>query len=242
MAQDTEAAIRSCTQKLSKAKACLDSKHLSGGDEDAKAFKAELEDVISKAEAGLETAKGKQKEIATKEVMLRRGFSQDLTKAMFEAVEKNDTKALGVILEDPNVEIEAKNEGGVTPLLWASANGNKEVVRLLLEAKANAENDKKNTETPLHWALKYSHKEVIGLLLEAKANTEATTVYGETPLRLASSAGYVGKEVVRLLLEAKANTENADVYGRTPLHRASAGGNKEVVRQIGRAHRLNSSH
>jgi Ankyrin repeats (3 copies) len=67
------------------------------------------------------------------------------------------------------------------PLRWASYNGHVEVVRLLLEAGANASDDR-----ALRSASHYGHTEVVRLLLQAGANVHAKD---DEALRTATTRG-----------------------------------------------------
>ena len=115
---------------------------------------------------------------------------------------------------------------GMTPLLVAVQQGNKEIVQWLLEANADvslgsgigfsdsstglvtfaSENDNPITTTPLHWAAIQGGQGcslVVKLLLDAKAEVNATDGSGRTPLDAAydcrhSSVGD-GEEVARVL-------------------------------------------
>ncbi|WP_438456617.1 ankyrin repeat domain-containing protein [Wolbachia endosymbiont of Kerria lacca] len=132
---------------------------------------------------------------------------------------------------------------GLTPLHYAAKNGHKEVVKILLQNKAevNAETTDKGWNegwTPLHYAVQNGHKEVVKILLQNKADVNAeTTNQGLTPLHVAAQDGH--KEVVEILLQNKAevNAETTDKgwnegwnEGWTPLHYAVQNGHKEVVK------------
>jgi hypothetical protein len=98
------------------------------------------------------------------------------------------------------------HQGESTPqlssMMVASYFGHRDVVELLLEAKANVESkDTTYGRTPLAWAAWNGHEGVVELLLEAKANIESEdTEYGQTTLAWAARNGHKG--VVKLLLEA----------------------------------------
>jgi len=115
-------------------------------------------------------------------------------------------------------DVNVRNEYNATPLIKASGEGYAEIVKLLLEAKADV-NAATNADasTPLYIASGNGHTEVVKLLLEAKANINAVTTNGLTPLYIASFQGHT--EVVKLLIEAKANVNAArwKLYGLTPL-------------------------
>src|SRR5277367_3471576 len=94
--------------------------------------------------------------------------------------------------------IEAKDKvRSATPLNWAAGNGHVEVVKLLLNARANIEAANKYGQTPLHRAAWDGHVEVVKLLLNARANIEAADKGGRSALSIAQEKGH--EEVVMIL-------------------------------------------
>jgi ankyrin repeat protein len=58
-----------------------------------------------------------------------------------------------LLLEDYKVDVEAKNDGGKTALLWAAENGHEAVVKTLLAWNGTDPESKDNDgRTPLLWA------------------------------------------------------------------------------------------
>lgn len=120
-----------------------------------------------------------------------------------------------------------------TPLLVSSFGGHVDVVRLLLEAKANTQvQEGASGVTPLHAACEKGHTLVAEVLVNAGADvTTRTTMYAQTPLFLASRKGNVS--IVALLLQK--TVENINVpndKSLTPLHIASHHGHADVVKTL----------
>jgi hypothetical protein len=87
------------------------------------------------------------------------------------------------------------------PLWVAAQNGQVDVVRLLLEARASVDLARSSDQvTPLLIAASEGHVDVVRLLLEARASVDLAKKDQMTPLWVAASEGHV--DVVRLLLEA----------------------------------------
>ena len=135
-----------------------------------------------------------------------------------------------------------------TPLhLAAESNPDPEVVRVLLEAGADANARAYYGQTPLHLAAGNENPAVAALLLEAGADVSAREWMGRTPLH-AAAARNENPAMVALLLEAGADLQavgnRAEEYvriyspldGVTPLHEAAASnGNPAVVTALVRA-------
>ena len=113
-------------------------------------------------------------------------------------------------LIDAGADVNSKE--GATLLSTASGNGHTEIVKLLLDAKADVNAARKiDGMTPLHTASANGHVETVKLLLGAQANVNAADTDGRTPLSMASLNGHT--ETVKLLLDARANVNAAKTNG-----------------------------
>src|SRR3990167_9273172 len=91
---------------------------------------------------------------------------------------------------------------GNTALHVAVEEGNKSIVKFLIEKKANLEAKGKNGNTPLSLASFKGHESIVKFLIEKKANLEAKGKNGNTPLSLASFKGH--ESIVKFLIENNA--------------------------------------
>jgi len=96
-------------------------------------------------------------------------------------------------LIEAKADLNKATHSGATPV-WAAADKNKHsVLKLLLEAQADANlplvesnlNKSKNGASPIWIAVKSRSDDALKLLLEYKANSETPTDEGVTPLDLA---------------------------------------------------------
>ena len=136
-------------------------------------------------------------------------------------VKRGDIASTKLLIE-AGADVNAKNEGGATPLHWAAAyNTNPEILTLLIKAGADVNATAVNGSTPLQDAVWFNkNPEVTTLLIKAGADVNAKDNKGYTPLHFA--AGYnENPEVFTLLIRAGADVNAKRNGGVTPLHDAA---------------------
>jgi len=114
---------------------------------------------------------------------------------------------------NPNLQ----DEDGDTPLYFASAVGNLEAVKVLLEGGAELERSVNLTGiTPLMAAVSSGNSDLVEFFLREKAqDPNARTMDGRTTLHAATAGSQV--PMVNLLMENGARIDERDVIGMTPL-------------------------
>lgn len=78
------------------------------------------------------------------------------------------------------IDLEAQDEDGTTPLIYAACFGHTEIAFMLLEAGALVDARDKFGWTALVWATNNKHENIVRLLLEQGASTSAQTAKGHT--------------------------------------------------------------
>ncbi len=121
-------------------------------------------------------------------------------------------------------------ELGPSPLITAAKNGDKELIRSLLQKKADPNAADNDGSTALLWAAYHDDVESADLLIKAGAKVNAATDLGATPLWQASSNG--NSALVKKLLDAGANPNAALLSGETPLMVGSRSGYPDLVEQL----------
>lgn len=128
-------------------------------------------------------------------------------------------------------DINARNIHGQTPLHLVAANGNSDLIQLLLDNGAGVDAVVVDSGcTALHYAASLGHLDSCELLIRYGADTDTQTVGLETPLHLAVAGGHTG--VVSLLLKYNARLDIRDKNGMTPLEQAETVNNEETVALI----------
>jgi hypothetical protein len=133
---------------------------------------------------------------------------------------------------DKGVDVNAKREGGSTPLHGAAEGGHEEIVELLIVAGADLHARTVpmlggGGWTPLHSAAKHGHKEIVELLIANGTDVNSRDSTGKSSLHDAALEGH--KEIVELLIIKGADLNAESGYYGTPLHVAAGIGHKEIV-------------
>ena len=159
------------------------------------------------------------------------------------AAAARDRTEVATALLEAGAEVDGREAGGWTALLWAAANGNADVARGLIEAGADVDAANDDGDTPLTLAARRGALGVVRTLLEAGADHEKYDGDGDTPLDIALD--WVGVHLESALLDqieqegweyvvarqyAKDGTELVTVAGR------SADGSESEQVQAQRGH------
>ncbi len=136
------------------------------------------------------------------------------------------------------IDLNKQDKYGKTALYLATRENHTEIVRTLIDAKANVNlqaNPPDNLniytgETPLIWAVWNGNTKLVKLLILAGAALDIQDSSGRTPLLVAASKGYL--EIVKLLLEAGADVNKQNDYGATALIKASMYEYYEIIKLL----------
>jgi uncharacterized protein len=126
-------------------------------------------------------------------------------------------------------DVNAKDKGGGTVLMAASATGHLDIVQALLDKGADV-NAKGNLGTALIGASAAGHLDVMQTLLDKGADVNAKGALGTTALMGASFAGHL--DIVQALLARGADVNAPMNNGNNALMGASRAGRVDVVRAL----------
>ena len=102
------------------------------------------------------------------------------TRELWNVAESGDTDALADILSR-GVNVDARNQHGMTALMRAAHNGHERMVRALLEHGADPNITRNDRFTALALAAFFGHTETVRILIENGAKTEVVTRSGTSP-------------------------------------------------------------
>ena len=135
------------------------------------------------------------------------------------------------IKKQQNDNIDAKDTSGWSALHHASNHGQKEIVKMLLQAGADANiADRKNEETAIHLASSLGYRQIVELLLDFGAHPNAVTKCRKTALIIAIANNHL--PIVNLLLFRGANIEFVDSNGLTAIEHALECGYVDIVNML----------
>ncbi|XP_056630728.1 putative ankyrin repeat protein RF_0381 [Diorhabda sublineata] len=109
---------------------------------------------------------------------------EDGDTALHLAAEKCDMPVLKYLLTSPKVDINRKNNTGLTPLMKACIFNCREVVQLLLRYGANPNSYSDDGNRPLHFACARSNMGIVFDLVQHGAIVNVRNVFDSTPLSI----------------------------------------------------------
>lgn len=138
------------------------------------------------------------------------------------------------LMLERTININLVDDKGMTPLMWAAANADKDVVNLLIENGADITVFNNNTDeglSVLMYACQYNDKENVENLI-GKGAVQTESKIGRTLLMQASLNRNFGSEIISFLINQNNLYESIDfqdINGQTALMFACKESNKEAV-------------
>ncbi|XP_073687157.1 ankyrin repeat and SAM domain-containing protein 3 [Garra rufa] len=130
-----------------------------------------------------------------------------------------------------DVDLDGKNIGGWTPLMYAAYIGHDNIANLLLETGVSVNATTSKGLTPLILAASCGNESIAYFLLQQGAQLECKDVHGWTALLHSTATGH--QQMVKFLLEHHANANIKEpLSGFTPLMEAAASGHEIIVQYL----------
>ncbi|XP_022072876.2 histone-lysine N-methyltransferase EHMT2 isoform X1 [Acanthochromis polyacanthus] len=165
-------------------------------------------------------------------------IEEDGYTGLHHAAKLGNLEIVGMLLETGQVDVNAQDSGGWTPIIWAAEHKHVDVIKSLLNRGADVSiNDKsrlshQELNVCLHWAAYAGNVDIAELVLNAGCSLASVNVHGDTPLHIAAREGYL--DCVTLFLSRGADIDVMNREGDTPLTLARADTPVWVSLQINR--------
>ncbi|KAH0536387.1 hypothetical protein FGG08_006737 [Glutinoglossum americanum] len=153
------------------------------------------------------------------------------TSTLFKAIRSGDARRLSCLMNS-QLDLNARQDNGTTPLHWAAENGNEDVARMILDNGAEADAVDKRGQTPLILGACKGHELFVRLMLDRNdVDPNSKDADSSTPLSVAAENGHGG--IVGMLLGCdNIDPDLRDKDGSSPLSWASWGGHVSVVKLL----------
>ncbi|XP_018590410.1 ankyrin repeat and SAM domain-containing protein 3 [Scleropages formosus] len=128
-----------------------------------------------------------------------------------------------------DVDLDCKNIGGWTPLMYAAYIGHDNIANLLLEAGVNVNATTPKGQTPLMLAASCGNESIAYFLLQQGAEMEMKDARGWTALFHCTSTGH--QQMVKFLLDNNANANIKEPISEFSLLMEAAASGHEIIAQ-----------
>lgn len=131
------------------------------------------------------------------------------------AAKLGNLEIVSMLLETGQVDVNAQDSGGWTPIIWAAEHKHVDVIKVLLNRGADVTINDKELNVCLHWAAYAGNVDIAELVLNAGCSLASVNMHGDTPLHIAAREGYL--DCVTLFLSRGADIDIMNREGDTPL-------------------------
>uniref|UniRef100_A0A7N6B4E6 Euchromatic histone-lysine N-methyltransferase 2 n=1 Tax=Anabas testudineus TaxID=64144 RepID=A0A7N6B4E6_ANATE len=142
-------------------------------------------------------------------------YHSDGYTGLHHAAKLGNLEIVKMLLETGQVDVNAQDNGGWTPIIWAAEHKHVDVIKVLLNRGADVTINDKELNVCLHWAAYAGNVDIAELVLNAGCALSSVNMHGDTPLHIAAREGYL--ECVTLFLSRGADIDIMNREGDTPL-------------------------
>uniref|UniRef100_A0A8C6N4M2 [histone H3]-lysine(9) N-methyltransferase n=1 Tax=Mus spicilegus TaxID=10103 RepID=A0A8C6N4M2_MUSSI len=140
-------------------------------------------------------------------------YSKDGSTCLHHAAKIGNLEMVSLLLSTGQVDVNAQDSGGWTPIIWAAEHKHIDVIRMLLTRGADVTLTDNEENICLHWASFTGSAAIAEVLLNAQCDLHAVNYHGDTPLHIAARESY--HDCVLLFLSRGANPELRNKEGDT---------------------------
>ena len=152
--------------------------------------------------------------------------------ALHQACYNGHSETVNTLLKNPDINIDAVNDAGETPLYIAINSDNPYIAEILIKAGSDVNRKTFSGENLIHIAARHRKHHMVNVLIENGADVNVKNKNGETPLLCAikSTDGQrPSMDITELLLEYKADVTCRDMWGKTALYYATNHKNSRII-------------
>uniref|UniRef100_A0A8C4TJ17 Euchromatic histone-lysine N-methyltransferase 1b n=1 Tax=Erpetoichthys calabaricus TaxID=27687 RepID=A0A8C4TJ17_ERPCA len=135
------------------------------------------------------------------------------------AAKKGHYDVVKYLLSTELIDINCQDDGGWTPMIWATEYKHIDQVQLLLSSGADINIRDKEENICLHWAAFSGCVDIAEILLNAKCDLHAVNIHGDSPLHIAARENR--RDCVVLFLSKGAEVSLKNKEGESPIECSS---------------------
>lgn len=152
--------------------------------------------------------------------------ANEFSKSLLQAAAEGDIAQIKSLLSK-GVEINTRDERGLTPLHHAASSGHNDIVELLIAKGAETNSKDKWGYTPLYYAIWSQHKDIVKLLVAKGADVSLKPEKDYPPLHYAVWMEDV--DIVKVVVDNGAKFDVKDQDGWTAFRYAASQGSQDMV-------------
>lgn len=150
-----------------------------------------------------------------------------MTTGIHTAAQNNQLSVVRTLVTENTKVIDEADMDGRTALHWAASTGATDIIRYLIDQKADVDKADSSGWTALHIAVSAGHEEIVQELVGAGADVNKRNDKGLSPLHYAASKSRI--DIGRFLIQRGADINTRDKANQLPLHRAATTGSTGFI-------------
>jgi uncharacterized protein len=155
-------------------------------------------------------------------------YCEPRPQTLVDLIRAGQREAVLAAITSPDIDVNAADPDGSTPLLWATYAVDHELVQALLKKGAKAKVANRYGSSPLIEAVKLGDSELVRMLLAAGADPDSPNQDNQTALMLAASVGSL--PIAEMLIKRGAKVNAVESFrGQTALMWAAAENHPDIV-------------